>query len=355
MILTLSLLACMQKSPNTSPDDSAAPTDDTGTAGADGGGDDTGGDGGGDDGGGDTGTSGDDTGPSGDDTGAGGDGGHTGDTDDPGGGDTDPPEDDKVFAAMITVTDEVVGDLSCFNPIGSCASMRADESCIQPVAVSGQVEDFETDDEVEPDGEVRVYADGALSGDADLTWALSDGRFVGSGVNTCEPVLVEIELESEYVRTFHQSYTFTGSETLTVISESTAAVIPSLLGVSVDAGSGALFGAIQDCTGGALQNVQVIASLAGYGYPAEQSAHYFVADFPNRDQEATSEDGMWMLVNLPVGDYEVQAWGRVEGFDEPLLMAYGNASVAADAFTVTALQLGFCGALLPEGCLDACD
>jgi len=300
----------------------------------------------------------DDTGPP--DTG-------TTDTGTTGGTDTAPttPDDtddtsDAVFESMITVTEPLAGDQSCFRPGGGCASLSADESCVVERPLAATVVDSQTGDPVE-DATVSLFVDDVWAPTPDETLTSdSGGRIGGVDVQTCVPMTWAIATDphlGDTVPTLSAHVALEpGADDLSLASYSTAtmSVIPALLGVSPAAGAGLASGVLRDCAGEPLAGAQVITYVDG-DYPAGQSGHYFVDSFPERAQAATSDDGLWLLLNLPPGPAQIEAHGVVEGLDEPILLAYGDAEILADGVTLIDLQMGYCGALIPETCLDPCE
>jgi len=359
ILLTL-LLACSDKADPVDTGAETSTTTDTSTGVTDTSGAETGTPGGDDTGDTDAGTadSGDDTSNTDDTGGTGGTGGadDTDDTDD-----TTGAASEAVFEALITATDPVMGEQSCFRPGAGCVTLSADESCVNDATLSGEVVDFERGDAV-ADARVSVFLDDIWDSTPDETLTSDrDGRIGGVELPTCTPITWEVTTDPHLAETVatvsgHLSLTPDGVSDAAIpsFSADTAAIIPSLLGVTVEEGAGMVSGVLRDCAGDALVGAQVIIDVGG-GYPEGQSSHYFVNDFPNRDQEATSADGLWLLLNLPPGPAQVEAWGVVEGLDEPILLAYTDAEVISDGVTLVDLQMGYCGPYIPDACLEPCE
>ena len=88
----------------------------------------------------------------------------------------------------------------------------------------------------------------------------------------------------------------------------TYAVIPSLLGVSPDPEMGIVAGTASDCNGDAFEGAQIVVRSESGSIPDSEVVKYFVDDFPNRQQLWTSDDGLWVAINIPVGQWVIEMW-----------------------------------------------
>ena len=78
---------------------------------------------------------------------------------------------------------------------------------------------------------------------------------------------------------------------------------------------------------------------------------YFVDDFPNRDQEWTSADGLFVMVNVPTGDWSLEAY-TADGAGGHLLMGATNVNVIADSINSSSVYIGYGdGISYPSSCL----
>lgn len=219
-------------------------------------------------------------------------------TDDSGGPD-DSSDTVDVFAENINVQETPVGDLSCYTGDGSWLTQSPDPSCVADVPFTAEIEDFETGDNVDDCSLELFFDDLYVEGGADFS-ATSDANGDVSGtLRTCTPTTIRttkdpaLELTQVTIEA-HQTYGFGASvdTTFNSVSSTTYDVIPSLLGVSVKAGFGIVAGTAYDCNEDPVQNAQVVVKGADGSYPVDQRIHYFVDEFPNRNQQWTSEDGL---------------------------------------------------------------
>jgi hypothetical protein len=109
------------------------------------------------------------------------------------------------------------------------------------------------------------------------------------------------------------------------VSQSTATLLPALIGEQRTAGTGVLAGAMRDCQHHEMSNfVAAISSVSGMAMPIEGSeSYYFQAgvDLPihhcqatkpctANEAESSSGDGLFMAIQIPPADTAyVQIWG----------------------------------------------
>jgi hypothetical protein len=140
------------------------------------------------------------------------------------------------------------------------------------------------------------------------------------------------------------------------VSIATYALMPAILQLEPDPAKGILAGTAYDCggEGSLLENAQVIIRSEDGSYPLGQEVRYFREEFPNKDQPATSADGLWMAINVPAGPHVIELWAVVES-GEPQLVATTPVDVVGDGITVTDLYTGDDdGVVFDEACLSAC-
>jgi hypothetical protein len=78
--------------------------------------------------------------------------------------------------------------------------------------------------------------------------------------------------------------------------------------------------------------------------------NYFVNDFPNRTQEWTSADGLWVASNLPEGGVTAELWGIFGG--ELKQIAGTELQSFGDSINISNMYTGIeTGVYLPEDCL----
>ncbi|MCB9763151.1 MAG: hypothetical protein H6739_25465 [Alphaproteobacteria bacterium] len=269
------------------------------------------------------------------------------------------------FAEIVYLTTDYTtlneaGVFACYTVGDAWLSQSPDSSCQFEAALAGEVEDFETGDNVE-DPELQLFFNDVYSsGGADQTiTGNTDGDVAGTGM-TCTPTLYVTETDPGLglTRTTIQSHNvwepdFIGRVTFNSVSSATYNVIPSLLGVSVQSGMGIVAGTAYDCNGDPVEGVMVIGKDADGNYPA-QSVRYFRGEFPNRDQEGTSEDGLWVAINLPPGDMTMEMWGW--NGTEYVMLGSSTLTVVPDSINIASIYYGYPdGVVYPDDCLSACN
>jgi hypothetical protein len=98
--------------------------------------------------------------------------------------------------------------------------------------------------------------------------------------------------------------------------------------------------------------VQVIVYDANGNVPEEMQINYFTERFPDRFQEHTSADGLWVASNVPAGRLRVEAWGLVGG--ELTLVGATVLDSEADSINIANIFAGYAdGVKYPDSCLAA--
>ena len=230
-------------------------------------------------------------------------------------GNTDDSSAVDVFAELIYVSSEptaesgvALGD--CYGFDGTWESQTPDSACAVDVEFSGEVVDFESDKPV-PDATLEFYySDLFEDGEDDFSTTSDASGLLDGTLKTCTPttyrVYTDPALEDTKVTIqAHEVWAYS-TEPLDVefnsVSTTTYSIIPSLLGISVDPAAGIIAGTAYGCGGDGdpVEFSQVIVRpAAGGDYYPSQEVRYFRDEFPNRDQEWTSEDGLWVAVNIP--------------------------------------------------------
>lgn len=288
-------------------------------------------------------------------------------------GDKDPVTDDTgtttedPFSNFIYVTDAPVGDFTGFEAgyVDAWLAQSVDAAKQVTAAMTGTVEDFETEDEVE-EATVEIFHNNDPTGTPDQVLASDgDGNFSGQWP-VCAPVaystFTDPALEETKV-TFQVNEIYGYSEdkktgsvqpvdaTLNSVSSSTYQVIPSLLGVSPDPDKGIVAGTVYDLSGDPVYGAQVVAVDASGNIPDSLVVKYFVDDFPNREQEWTSADGLFVMVNVPTGNWTLEAYVS-DGAGGHLLMGATNVNVIADSINISSVYIGYGdGISYPSSCL----
>jgi hypothetical protein len=287
------------------------------------------------------------------DTGGGG-GGVAGEGGDGGGGG---------FSDYINTSVSPTGDFGDFaagyDAVGAWLSQTPDPAKVETVPLSGKVEDFESGDGV-AQATVEVFYADAIGGVPDVTATSDSTGAFSSSIQTCTPLAYKTATDpalQDTKNTFelHSVYGYEPgglSEAFNSVSWSTYALIPSLLGVSIDPARGTAAGTAYDIAANPIQGAQVIVVDAA-GDPAPGVVvKYFVDDFPNRDQPETSPDGLWVAINIPTGEWFVDMY-VADGAGGHLLMGRTNITVFADSINISNVYTGFDGVKYPDSCLAA--
>jgi hypothetical protein len=264
------------------------------------------------------------------------------------------------FADYINVTVAATGDFTGFeggydavgawNEVGTPANTELQD-------LSGDVRDFETDEEVS-DATVEIWHGDAVGGAPDSV-ATSDasGRVGGLEVPNCTPITYKTTTDAALGETkptieAHAVYEGSGldEDGFNSVSTTTYQIIPSLLGVSPEPDKGIIAGTAYDVSDTKIEGAQVIVTDSSGNIAGPSVVKYFVEDFPNREQEYTSPDGLWVAVNVPPGTWNVEMY-IADGAGNHLLMGSTVVEVAADSINVSNIYTGYgTGVKLPAGC-----
>ncbi len=69
-----------------------------------------------------------------------------------------------------------------------------------------------------------------------------------------------------------------------------------------------------------------------------------------RDQPHTSEDGLWVTMNVPEGDWTIQLWGLIDGAE--VLLGATQLTTYADSINISNIYTGYGdGVYYPASCL----
>lgn len=107
-----------------------------------------------------------------------------------------------------------------------------------------------------------------------------------------------------------------------IVSTSTAATLPALIGVSRTTGTGVLAGALRDCDNKEVSNfIATVSSTSGTTTHLEGVDTYYFSPsvgLPVRhsQQDASSKDGLFMAIEMqPTATAYVQIWGYINATD----------------------------------------
>ena len=286
--------------------------------------------------------------------------------------DTDGSTDDSaavdMFSQLIYTDTEPAAEsgtalTECYGFDGNWASQTPDSNCETEVDFDGEVIDFESDKPV-PDATLEFfYSDTMVEGTEDFTTTSDASGIVSGSLRTCTPFTyrvytdpdladTKVTIQAHEVRS-HATEAVDGVE-FNSVSTTTYSIIPSLLGISVDPAAGIIAGTAYGCGGDGdpVEFAQVIVRPAeGGDYYPSQEVRYFREEFPNRDQEWTSEDGLWVAVNIPPGRVTVEMW-TWDG-SEHVLAGTVDLDVVADSINIANVFTGYEGGVVyPESCLS---
>lgn len=287
----------------------------------------------------------------------------TGDTDDTG------TDGGLTFEDFVYVQETWVGDTSCFDGTNWGLGQSVDPSCVQDASVSTSVRDFQNDTVVY-DATVNIWYGDDLGASPDVTVTVDDSGNFSATVPTCTPTAYKTSTPPEYEETkdtyqVHQVYGWSASgtadETFYSVSESTSRLIPSLIGVEWDPTTAVVAGTAYDCNTDGLANVQVFLHDAAGNIPTGSDQNpfgifYFSdSDLPtdNDSQPWTNENGLWVAINVPVGEWIVEMWG----WDGTQHVKIGATSldIQAGSVNISNIYTGIeDGIWFPASCLSAC-
>ena len=233
----------------------------------------------------------------------------SGKTDDSGG--TDGIELSKYINTNVTYT----GDTTCFTPPTWLAKPTLCDGCTADHALKGWVEDFESGDNV-PQADISLFFSDDISSAADVeTKADANGDFSAT-VPACTPLGYKTSTPVEWEQTkdtyeVHQIWGFEAdgelTEPINSVSVSTSKIIPAMLAVEWQPGTGIIAGTAYDCNEDPITGAQVVVR-AEDGTIVDADIFYFIDSFPALNQPESSEDGLWVAVNVPPGDWYVDMY-----------------------------------------------
>lgn len=279
-------------------------------------------------------------------------------------GPTDTAVETSVFDSIIDVeVTPVAEDLTCWELGGDFLTTSADPSCVTNVPVNGEVIDFESDDPVYEANVELFFGDEITDSPDDVQVSDSTGKVTFDSAPTCTPISYRVSTDPALEETkvtieAHEIYGY--GETINAefnsVSYATFNIIPSLLGVSVIPGQGIVAGGAYDCNGDPIEGVQAIARSVDdeNGYFEDQVVKYFVKNFPNRNQLHTSDDGLWVIVNVPPSEALIELWVS-DGAGGHTMIGTTELLVEADSINISSGYYGYTGNLYPTSCLEACD
>ena len=277
--------------------------------------------------------------------------------------------DDTTSTGEGELTEDATGDFSCFTPADDAASatwltQNVDPTKVETFTLEGFVQDFQTDDP-RNNTEVRLWYGDLAEGTPTETSTTDDDGNVTITAESCDP-LAYLALRNPALddakATYKAHQVFPPNATtaeFTTVSTDTYLLIPTLLGISPDPAKSIIAGTAFDCTrdpstlssddAGKVKNIQVVLRDSNGDIPDGVFIRYYFEEFPDREGIATSEDGLWTAIDVPVGDYTVEMWGLVSG--ERKLLGTTSIRSVADSINIANLFAGYEGVKFPEACL----
>lgn len=267
---------------------------------------------------------------------------------------------------FIYVTETATGDDACFagetgvlgHEIDQAVwnIQNVDSSLVETITVEGQVVDFESDESV-AEAFVDIFWSNTVDSSSDSTGVSDDGGLVDVDIQTCSPFSYRVYTDPAWDETkvtieanTVEAPSATSTE-LNSVSSATYRVIPSLLGLSPDVDKGIVAGTVFDCGEVAMEAAQIVVRDAEGNIPASLVVKYFVDNFPSRDQEWTSADGLWVAVNVPEGTWYVDAYVS-DGAGGFVVKGSTSVEVIADSINISNIHTGLGdGIKYPVDCL----
>ena len=281
-----------------------------------------------------------------------------------GGGDTKVTGDDTGTTAGGPVLEDFIntnvtyaGDTTCFTSpdwLGAPA-LRAEAGTL--VSLEGWVEDFESGDNV-PDASIDLYFSDDINGAVDESLTADGEGSFSTSVPVCQPLGYKTYTPADWEETrdtyeVHQIWGYEDdlllTEPINSVSVSTSRIIPAILGVEWTPGTGIVAGTAYDCNEEPITGAEVVVKDSS-GKVMDVNIFYFVDEFPNQSQPETSPDGLWVVVNVPVGTFNVEMY--VWDGTQHVLMGMTTLAIKADSVNISNVYTGHDDGLrYPDSCL----
>jgi len=265
----------------------------------------------------------------------------------------------RMFADIVYVTDAPIAlDDTCWSDGDAWLTQTVDPDLVMNESRTLEVLDFESDARV-TEADVAVYFGDDVDMAPDFTGVSDVNGQLTTDVPSCAPFAYKVSTPPEREQTkdtyeAHQIFGPIAVDTdgaINSVSRTTFLLIPSLQGVTVDADKSIIAGGFRDCTGEPIENAQVIVRDADGNIPESLVVKYFIENFPARDQEWTSADGLWVAINVPPGPVTAEAWVS-DGAGGHILAGKTVVVGLADSINISNIYLGReDGIFYPDGCL----
>jgi hypothetical protein len=251
------------------------------------------------------------------------------------------------------------GDLTCFD--GTLASPAPPAACQVEAGLDGTTVDHQSSDPiVAVDVELFADNDPRSGGERFCISSLADGACDGP-ITMCRALAYRTERQGadEAPRTLqlHKVLYEDPAEDLTYdfrsVSWATVNLItsPLFFGIEIEDGKGLLFGKAVGCDYEALANIQILLRDANCRVPEGSLVGYTASELPAPGERATTTDGFFFVMNVPPGQYTLEAY-RITG-DGHELIGSAPAIVEADGVGLVDVFIGRDdGQVMPEECLS---
>lgn len=207
----------------------------------------------------------------------------------------------------------------------------------EDVMVRFYAEDFENEERIEG-ATIEVYLGNRIEGSPNFTLGPTDADGMTDAVEVPAQSLVAtrvLEIASVARTTIEfDILTPTTDDDIRalVVADSTYRVVPAAVGVSIESGKGIVAGQFSDCDNEPVAGL--IASVAGQ---PDAQVRYFVREFPAREPNVTTEDGLYVAINIEPGDHELVISGRQEAGGEIEELGRREIQVVADSINIVDL------------------
>ncbi len=280
------------------------------------------------------------------------------DTDGDSDADTDADADtDGDIDTFIDVTEPTQADTSCFTPGDAWLERQPDPSLVQTDHYRVLVEDLEDDIGIN-EVLLEIWLDDHVEGEADLTGTSDSAGELDLELPCCTALSARTGSSQPGVavptinahRMLEPPASSSPNIEFPTVSHATAVLIPSLLGEVMGQSVGMVLGQALDCALQPAEALQVVVVDAHGAPPQDLAVHYFVDQWPMRDQPHTSEDGLWVALLVPEGEWTVQLWGRVDGALAQLAAAPVQVTGGGATIANTHVGVGD-GVYVPDACV----
>jgi len=276
------------------------------------------------------------------------------------------------FEDYINSSADAGGDLTCYTGSTPAPDVLGSGCTGHTKTMSAEVLDFQTDNLVD-EATVEVFLGDGIFGVPDHSLTSDINGMVSGAMPTCEPFTTRVSTNPalDQTKVTIESHDVLPYSTVDVVvhelnsvSSATYALIPALIGLSPDVEKGIVAGVAYDCNRDAMAGVQVVVKNAegevldggiiGNGAVNGVKAGYFVDEYPSREQLETSEDGIFVLVDVPVGVVTVEAY-IADGSGGHRILGATELEVLADSINISSVYAGISdGIRLPDSCREAC-